>query len=426
MSLDLEFLVFYGVYQIARKAIKISGLKQRGKFKFLAFIFTEQPNWPLVGAVCEIGELWADVTLEHLQMIFGKKKKNATENEEKREETPPCTTYSGKIPASIKNTSSPLNGIEHNIATGSDEPHSYKTIICKLKEIHKADTDAEDKKEIEISSNLKHPESQSPSSQGKRRLFLNFVDFETKEERPTHLDKRAIADETRSPTFSLSPFHFTKLRSRSKIPVGLPSPLKSRIREVTDSVERLEGLDRKLKDILENAETTAANIEAGDKDENEDQDEDESQDGDEMESGILTPSTSSSEWVPVEAPLTPSAHPEPTFEDDAEDEEEDMPSDLLTPSTSSTPSIPSSPSSRSHSSPSPTTTINGHPWKLFLVDTLYICDNSLHHEWRTAKLFNAWCRKNSWFAVTEEEIELLEKWKSWALDDRPADQKWFW
>ncbi|KAF7860506.1 uncharacterized protein EAF02_010740 [Botrytis sinoallii] len=290
MSLDLEFLVFYGVYQLASKAIKISGLKQRGKFKFLAFIFTEQPNWPLVGAICEIGEL----------CFLGRRERTLLRTKRKGKKPLPPQPIREKIPASIKYNSSPLNGIEHNIATGSDKPHSYKTIICKPKEIYKADTDAEDKKEIEISSDLKHSESQSPSSQVKKRLFLNFVDFDTKEERPTHLDKRAIADETRSPTFSLSPFHFTKLRS--KIPVSLPSSLRSRI--------PIGGIGRKLKDILENAETTAAKIEAGDKDENEDQDEDESQDEDEMESGFLTPSTSSSEWVPVESPLAPSAHPD--------------------------------------------------------------------------------------------------------------------
>ncbi|TGO33117.1 hypothetical protein BHYA_0265g00060 [Botrytis hyacinthi] len=317
--------------------------------------------------------------------------------------------------------------------------------MWRLKGIHKAETNADNKKEMGISSDLKHSENQSPSPQARDPLFLNFVDFDTKEEGETNVDKHACADEKISSTFSLSPFHFTKLRS--KIPVSLPSPLRSRIREMIDSVtrdlepverhkavrmiieteqyteklysrsesnmprmiEQLEGLEKKLMDIFENAEMTAAKIE------------DDDQNEEEMESGILTPSTSSGEWAP--------AHFEPTFEDDAEDKGENIPSGSLTPSTSSTPSSPGLTASSSlfpppQFAPSPTTTITGRPWHLFLVDTLYKCDNPLHDEWRTADLFNAWCKKNFWFAITEGEIEHLEKWKSWALDDRPVDQKW--
>ncbi|TGO22294.1 hypothetical protein BPAE_0174g00150 [Botrytis paeoniae] len=456
MSLKPDSLIYYGVYQIARKLLAISRLEMRGKLKLLAVMLTVKPCWLLVGAAYEIGEVCADITLEHLQKLFGEKRKNVPENEEEKEEEPHSTNYPEPISAIINYMSSLLDGIEYNIVTGSDETHSYKKIIWKLKEIHNAETDEGSKKEMEIPSDLKHSESQSPFSQARDRLFLNLVDFDTKEENQNHLDNHAIADETISPSFSLSPFHFTKLRST--IIISLPSPLRSRIREMIDSVardlkpverhnavriiieteqyieklysrseynmprmiEQLEGLERKLKDIFENAEMTAAKIEAGDKNE------DEGQDEEEMESGLLTPSTSSGEWTHVEPPSTPSVHSEPTFEDDAEDKEKDMPSDSLTPSISSTPSIPSSPSSPSSSPPRSTTTITGRPWHLFLVDTLYKRDNSLHHEWRTAELFNAWCRKNFWLAVTEGEIELLEKWKSWALDDRPVDQKWNW
>ncbi|KAF7883071.1 hypothetical protein EAF00_011560 [Botryotinia globosa] len=340
----------------------------------------------------------------------------------------------------------------------ADETLSFERIIGRLKGIHKTETDADNKKEMEISSHLKHSESQPPSSQVRDRLFLNLVDFDTNEEGHTHLDKHATVDETISPTFSLSPFHFTTLRS--KISVSLPSSLRSRICEMINSVtrdlepierhkavrmiveteqyieklysrsksnmprmiEQLEGLERKLKDIFENAEMTAAKIEAGDKNE------DESQDEVEMGSGVLTPSTFSGEWTPVESLSTHSAHFEFIFEDDAEDKKEIIPSGSLTPSTSSRPSspglTPSTSSSQYRSSPSPTSTITGRPWHLFLVDTLYKYEKSLHDEWRTTQLFNAWCKKNLWFAVTEGEIELLEKWKSWALDDRPVDQKW--
>ncbi|TGO09050.1 hypothetical protein BTUL_0181g00110 [Botrytis tulipae] len=399
MSLDLYFIFYYGIYYIASKSHAFSRLKQSGKLTLLAFMLTLKPHWLLVVTIYEIGEVLADETL------------------------------------------------------------SYERIIGRLKGIHKAETEADSKKEMEVSSDLKHSESQPPSSQARDRLFLNLVDFDINEEGQTHLDKHSTVDETISPTFSLSPFHFTTLRSR--ITVTLPSTLTSRIRKMIDSAtrdlepierhkavrmiveteqyieklysrsksniprmnEQLEGLERKLKDILENAEMTAAKIEAGDKNE------DESQDEEEMESGVSTPSTFSGEWTPVESSSTHAARSEFTFEDDAEDKEEDMPSDSLTPSTSSRPSSPgltplSSSFSPPQSSPSSTTTITGRPWHLFLVDTLYKCDNPLHDEWRTTELFNAWCKKNLWFAVTEGEIELLEKWKSWALDDRPVDQKW--
>ncbi|TGO60251.1 hypothetical protein BCON_0037g00520 [Botryotinia convoluta] len=376
----LGFLFYYGVYQIASKSLTISGLKQRGKFKLLAFMLTVKPYWLLVGAAYEIGEVCADITLEHLQKLFGEKKKNATENEEETEDKLHSSNYLEPISAIINYISSLLDGFEYNIVTGSDETHSYKRIIWKLKGKYKAEIDADIQKEMEVSSNLRHSESQSPLSQARERLFLDFMDFDTKEESQNHLDKHAIADETISPTFSLPPFQFTKLRST----------------------------------II---------IEAGDEDEADDEEE-------EMDSDLLTPSTSSGDWTPVEPPSTPSARPELTFED----EEEDMPSSgSLKPSNFSTPSspiptpaIPSSSPSPSPSSPSPTTTISGRPWHLFLVDTIYKCNNSLHHEWRTAELFNAWCSKDYWFAVTEGEIELLEKWKSWALDDRPVDQKWNW
>ncbi|TGO46687.1 hypothetical protein BOTNAR_0572g00040 [Botryotinia narcissicola] len=375
--LDLDFILYYGIYYIASESRAFSRLKQNGKLTLPAFMLTLKPHWLLVVTVYEIGEVLADETL------------------------------------------------------------SYERIIGRLKGIHKAETDADIRD----------------------HLLLNIVDIDTKEEGQTHLDKNATADKIISTTFSLSPFHYTKLRSR--ITIRFPSPVRSRIREMIDSatrdqkfierhkavrmiveteqgieklysrsessmprmIEHLEALERKLKDIFVNAEMTAAKIEAGDKNE------DESQDEEEMESGVLTPSNFSDEWTPVESPSTPSAHSEYTFEDVAEDEEENILSGSLTPSTSSRPSSPgltlsSSSFSPPQSSPSPTATITGRPWHLFLVDTLYKCGNSLHDEWRTTELFNAWCKNNLWFAVTEGEIELLEKWKSWALDDRPVDQKW--
>ncbi|THV50823.1 hypothetical protein BGAL_0134g00050 [Botrytis galanthina] len=452
MILDLDYIFYYVIYYIASQSLAISRLKQSGKFKLLIFMLTLKPYWLLVVTVYEIGEVLADITLEHLQKLFGEKKKNATEDEKEWEETPPFTTNSGKIPTIIECASLLLDGIEYSIATGSNETHSG---------IRKAETDADNKKDMKISSDLKPLKSQSSSRQAKDRLYLNLVDFDTKKEGKAHPNKNTIANEITSPNFSLSPFHFTTLRS--KIPVSLPSSLRSRIREMIDSVtrdlkpvekhkavrmiveteqyieklysrsesnmsriiEQLDELERKLKGISEDAEMTAAQIEAGDRNENEGQDEEE------MESGVLTPSTSSGEWTPVELPPTPSAHSKHTLEDDAEDKEENIPSDSLTPSTSSTPSSPglapsisSSSSSQSRPSSIPTTTITGRPWNLFLIDALYKCDNSLHDEWRTTELFNAWCKKNIWVAVTEEEIELLEKWKSWALDDRPVDQKW--
>ncbi|KAF5876803.1 uncharacterized protein Bfra_003211 [Botrytis fragariae] len=456
ISLDPDFLIYYVFYQIGRKLLAISLLETGGKLKLLAVMITVKPCWLLIGAAYEIGEVCVDITLEHFQKPFGVEKKNAAENE-KREENPHSANYPEPISAIISYMSSLLDGIQYNIVTGSEETHPYKKMIWKLKEIQKSETDADNKKEMKISSDLRHSENQPPLSQTRKHLWLNFVDFDTEEETQDSLDKHSIADETISPTFSLSPLQSTK--PRSTIIVSLPSPLRSRLREMIDSVtrdlnsverhnavriiieteqnieklysisesnmprmiEQLEGLERKLEDIFENVEMAAVENEVSNKDENEGEDEEE-----EMEPGLLTPSTSSGEWTSVESPSTPSAHSEPTFEDDAEDKKEDMPSDSLTPSTYSTPSIPSSPSSQSRSSPSPTTTITGRPWHLFLVDTLYKCDNSLHFEWSTAELFNAWFSKNFWFAVTEGEIELLEKWKSWALDDRPVDQKWNW
>lgn len=419
--LDLDFIFYYAIYYIASQSLAISRLKQSGKFKLLIFILTLKPYWLLVVTVYEMGEVLAEITLEHLQKLFEEKEKNATENEEERKETPPSTTNAGSIPTIIECASLLLDGIEYSIATGSDETHSG---------IQKAETDADNKKEMKISSDLNPSKSQSPSPQAKGRLYLNLVDFDTKEEEKAHLNKHTIADETISPSFSLSPFHFTTLRS--KIPVSLPSSLRSRIREMIDSVtrdlkpvekhkavriiveteqyieklysrsksnmpriiEQLDELERKLKDIFENAEMTATQIEDGDRNENE------GQDKEDVKSGVLTPSTSSGEWTPVELPSTPSAHSKHTLEDDAEDKEENISSDTLTPSTSSTPSspglapsIPSSPSSQSRPSSIPTTTITGRPWHLFLIDAIYKCDNSLHDEWRTTELFNAWCKK---------------------------------
>ncbi|KAF7930002.1 uncharacterized protein EAE97_009599 [Botrytis byssoidea] len=302
MILDLDFIFYYGIYYIASKSHAFSHVKQGGKLTLLAFMLTLKLHWLLVVTVYEIGEVLADETL------------------------------------------------------------SYERIIGRLKGMHKTETDADNKREIENSSDLKHSESQPPSSQARDHLFLNLVDFDTKEEGHTHLDKHATVDESISPTFSLSPFHFTRLRSR--ITITLPSPVRSRIREMIDSatqdlqpvkrhkavrmiveteqyteklysrsksniprmVEQLEGLERKLKDIFVNAEMTAANIEAG----------------------VLTPSTSSGEWTPVALSSTHAARSEFTFGHDAEDEDEDMPSGSLTPLTSS---------SRYRSSPSPTTTI---------------------------------------------------------------------
>ncbi|KAF7943558.1 hypothetical protein EAE96_011478 [Botrytis aclada] len=298
MSLGPNFLLDYSFYQIARKSLASLSSQKRGKLKFLAFILTLEPCLLLFGGVYKIGEVCADFALELSPKLFGVERKD-----------------------------------------------------------------------------------------------LDSMDSDTKEESQNHIDKHTITNRTRSPPIPLSPFRFTKLRSKKL--VRLPSPLISRIRKMIDSVardfkpaerhravrliieteqrieklywksesnvskmvEQLNGLERKLESIFENAKMTAVEIGVGDTDDVKDEGEEE-----EMDSNILTPSTSSDDWTPIQVPSTHWARPEHTFEDHAEDEEEDMSSGLLTPSTSSTPSISSSPPPPPPSSPNPIPTINGRPW----------------------------------------------------------------
>ncbi|EDN97205.1 predicted protein [Sclerotinia sclerotiorum 1980 UF-70] len=59
--------------------------------------------------------------------------------------------------------------------------------------------------------------------------------------------------------------------------------------------------------------------------------------------------------------------------------------------------------------------ISGRTWELFYLDTVYKRGNSLWVEWRNEERFEAWVRRNGWIALTEEEIETLERWRGWLL-----------
>ncbi|KAF7912131.1 uncharacterized protein EAF01_001152 [Botrytis porri] len=463
-GVDLDFLIYYFFYHISRKLLAISGLGTRGKLKLLAITLAFEPCWFLIGAAHNFGEMYIDITLERILRPLGEKKNNATEKEEEKEEKAHSANYPEPISVIINRLFSLRDGIEYNIFEESDETDSYKRIIGKPKETQKPESEA-DKKENKYSSALRHSNNQSSLSQARARRFLDFMSFDTEKGPHNHLNKYTVAEERISAPYYLTPLPCAQFGPTTI--VRLPSTLRSRIRCMIDSVTRelksekrhkalrliveteqyveklflrsessmpemvgqMEELERKLKGIFEDAEIAEVENE---REVGDDDDEDEEE---ELASGILTPSTSSGASTPIVRPATPWVRSEFAFGDATEDEEEDMSTGVLPPSTSSTPSTPditrAIPTSPPPPPPSPSTftpktTIAGRPWHLFLVDTIYKCDNSLDYEWRTPELFNAWCRKNSWFAVTEGEIALLEKWKWWALDDSPVVEKWNW
>ncbi|CAD6454945.1 1ecbcb59-2daf-41cf-8dbb-91009580e478-CDS [Sclerotinia trifoliorum] len=100
---------------------------------------------------------------------------------------------------------------------------------------------------------------------------------------------------------------------------------------------------------------------------------------------------------------------------------------LKTPASKSAPPVVSSTvSSLLSAITDETNNVSGGTWRLFYSDTVYKRDNSLRLEWKTKEKYEAWLRKNGWIAITEEEIETLERWKGWALafPENGEDSDW--